>query len=432
VSEPGSPDPPGVDQLVAALKVTAQGPGRFSAPSPDWWGGERVFGGMVMAQAMAAAAATVPPEFAPNSLHAYFLGPTPTGVDPRFEVESLRDGRAFVGRRVTTVAGDRPTLALTCSFHRPEEGEEYQLAAPDLPGPEGLPEAGPPVPFDLRELGPTPQRRDGTYEATRRCWMRARQPLPDDPALHAAALAYISDMTGAAFRPHSLGTWGTHTDASLDHSLWFHRPARVDQWLLYVLEALVNAGGRSTVRGLIYDREGRLVASMAQELLIRPLPDPQPQHRPAWTEAWGAAQHAAREEWSPLGPPHPEQERSGGVGRLVADFAARLEARDWDGLGRLLDEDVRYELPQTGERIVGRDRYLRFNAEYPGDWHLEPRVVLGDDRHGALLFSWSLGGETSQAVAFFEADGGRLTRITDFWPEPYQPPPGREHLVERD
>ena len=109
----------------------------------------------------------------------------------------------------------------------------------------------------------------------------------------------------------------------------------------------------------------------------------------------------------------------------------RLEERDWAGLAEVLHPDVVYEIPQTRERIHGRDRYVTFNAEYPGEWHIEPHVVLGDDRNGSVLFLWTLGGESSLAIAFFEVDDGKITKITDFWPEPYEPPPGREHLVER-
>ena len=116
---------------------------------------------------------------------------------------------------------------------------------------------------------------------------------------------------------------------------------------------------------------------------------------------------------------------------LVASFADRLERRDWAGLAELLDPDVVYEIPQTRERIRGRERYVTFNAEFPGDWHIEPQVVLGDDHNGSLLFRWTLGGESSLAIAFFEADDDKITRVIDFWPEPYEPPPGREHLVER-
>ena len=117
---------------------------------------------------------------------------------------------------------------------------------------------------------------------------------------------------------------------------------------------------------------------------------------------------------------------------LVAAFADRLERRDWDGLAELLDPAVVYEVPQTRERIRGRDRYVQFNREFPGDWHIAPRVVLGDDHDGSLLFEWQVdGGETSLAIAFFEVDQGLITKITDFWPEPYEPPTGREHLTER-
>ena len=116
---------------------------------------------------------------------------------------------------------------------------------------------------------------------------------------------------------------------------------------------------------------------------------------------------------------------------LVTAFADRLERRDWVGLAELLDPEVIYEVPQTRERIRGRDRYVQFNAEYPGDWHVEPRVVLADDHDGSLLFEWTLGDEKALAIAFFELHDGTVTKITDFWPEPYEPPPGREHLVER-
>ena len=118
--------------------------------------------------------------------------------------------------------------------------------------------------------------------------------------------------------------------------------------------------------------------------------------------------------------------------QLIEAFAARLEARDWDGLAALLDPEVVYELPQTGERIRGRDRYISFNAEYSGDWHVVPTLVLADEQAGCLLFEWREGDETQTAMAFFAHSGGLITKVTDFFPSPYDPPPGREHLVERD
>jgi SnoaL-like domain len=113
-------------------------------------------------------------------------------------------------------------------------------------------------------------------------------------------------------------------------------------------------------------------------------------------------------------------------------FIASLEARDWDTWAGLLDPAVIYEIPQSRERIRGRDRYLRFNQEYPGDWHLRPKMVVADEQHGALWFEWRVDGHRDDAMAFFDfADDGLITRVTDFWPEPYEPPAGREHLVER-
>ena len=116
---------------------------------------------------------------------------------------------------------------------------------------------------------------------------------------------------------------------------------------------------------------------------------------------------------------------------IVAAFATRMEQRDWAAFAALLDPDVVYEIPQTRERIRGRDNYVRFNAEFPGDWHIEPRVIVADDEHGSLLFEWTLAGESALAIAFFEFGGGGITKITDFWPDPYELPASRAHLVER-
>jgi len=121
----------------------------------------------------------------------------------------------------------------------------------------------------------------------------------------------------------------------------------------------------------------------------------------------------------------------GGNRELAERFIASLEARDWDAWAGLLHPAVVYEIPQSRERIRGRDRYLRFNQEYPGDWHLRPKVTIADERHAVVWFEWLLDSRTDDAMAFFEFADGLITRVTDFWPEPYEPPPGREHLVER-
>jgi acyl-CoA thioesterase II len=256
----------------------------FTTTAPKWWVHGRVFGGMVVAQALSAALQTVPPGLEVHSLHGYFLRPTTPGSQTTHVVETLRDGRSFSTRQVVSEVEDRETFRMTCSFHVPEDGDRYQLArAPDVPLPRALDGFEAPFPFDVRELGATERRGDGTYRSTRRCWFRAREPLPDDPAVHACLLAYFSDMTGSSFRPDSLGVWGRHTDASLDHALWFHRPWRADTWSLFDLQALVNAGGRAIVRGTMHGEDGTLHLSMAQELLIRELDEPLQVETPPWT-----------------------------------------------------------------------------------------------------------------------------------------------------
>jgi acyl-CoA thioesterase-2 len=279
-----------VGELVQAITAQPAEPGpdgreTFVTTSPDWWPGERTFGGMVVAQALHAATRTVPPGLDVHSLHGYFLRPSQPGIPSTHRVERVRDGRSFTTREVITEVEGKTVFRMTCSFHVPEPGDEYQLPmATDIPGPSAVPGFEAPFPFDIRELGATTRREDGTYRSTRRCWFRTRETLPDDPALHACVLAYLSDMTGASFRPHSLGTWGTHTDASLDHALWFHRPARADEWNIFDLQALVNAGGRATIRATMHGEDGSLHLSMAQELLIRKLEVPITFEAPPWLE----------------------------------------------------------------------------------------------------------------------------------------------------
>jgi acyl-CoA thioesterase-2 len=198
-------------------------------------------------------------------------------------VDRVRDGRSFSLREVTSLVEGKETFRLACSFHGPEDGDEYQLPiAADVPRPQDIEGFEAPFPFDIREIGATEKRADGTYESTRRCWFRTREPLPDDLAIHACVLTYFSDMTGASFRPLSLGSWGTHTDASLDHAVWFHRPGRADAWHLFDIQALVNAGGRATIRATMHDEGGTLNLSVAQELLIRKLETPLVFEAPPW------------------------------------------------------------------------------------------------------------------------------------------------------
>jgi acyl-CoA thioesterase II len=256
----------------------------FVTTSPNWWIGGRTFGGMVVAQALSAAFRTAPAGSLVHSLHGYFLRPTSPGARTVHTVVPVRDGRSFSTREVVSTVDGAQTFRMTCSFHLPEEGDEYQLPMPPgIERPSDVAGVEAPFPFDIRELGATERRRDGTYESTRRCWFRTRERLPDDPAVHACLLAYFSDMTGAAFRPSTMGTWGTHTDASIDHALWFHRPWRADEWSFFDLQTLVNAGGRATIRGTMHGEDGALHLSMAQELLIRELDEPLVLPPPPWT-----------------------------------------------------------------------------------------------------------------------------------------------------
>ena len=261
-------------ELAEVVWVTPTGDDTFRADTPDWFG-DRVFGGIIVAQALSAMRQTAADDMRAHSLHGYFLRPALAGAPVDLRVTRLRDGRSFRTRQVEMRQGDKAVCLMASSFHADEPGDEYQLAMDDVPAPEDLPappaDDGPPGPFEVRSVGPTPPERDGTYRSTRRAWCRCAPGVPDDDAIHACVAAFLSDMTETSFRPHSLGEWGGYTDASLDHAVWFHRPFRVDEWLLFDLHALINAGGRSVVRGALYRQDGQLCLSMAQELLIRPL-----------------------------------------------------------------------------------------------------------------------------------------------------------------
>jgi acyl-CoA thioesterase-2 len=265
-------------ELAEVVWVKPTGDDTFRGDTPDWFG-ERVFGGVIVAEALSAMVQTVDDEgMRAHSLHGYFLRPAVAGTPVDLRVARLRDGRTFRTRQVEMRQGDRTVCVMSSSFHADEPGDEYQLAMGEVPAPEDLPapaaEDEPPGPFEIRSIGATPRRPDGTYQSTRRIWCRCAPGLPDDDSLHTCVAGFLSDMTETSFRPYSLGEWGGYTDASLDHAVWFHRPFRVDEWLLFDLHALINTGGRSVVRGALYRQDGQLCLSMAQELLIRPLSPP--------------------------------------------------------------------------------------------------------------------------------------------------------------
>jgi acyl-CoA thioesterase-2 len=243
--------------------------GVWVGDSPAWWG-KIQFGGIVMGQALIAAARTGPPGSRPHSLHGYFLRPTLTGPPIAYEVTLLKDGRRFATRAVEAVQEGKKVFRMLCSLVKDGGDEPNAYGArldPDLPGPDGFASEVLPGPWDSRVIGPAPLGPDGLRASTRRSWVRVTGRLPDDPELHDALVVYASDRTGTASRP--LDFEGDDTAMmSLDHSVWFHRRARVDDWLFYDLNALVNSGGRGLVRGSIFGSDGQLAASVTQEVLL--------------------------------------------------------------------------------------------------------------------------------------------------------------------
>jgi len=251
----------------------------------------RVFGGQVFAQALVAARRTVEGAREAHSVHGYFILPGDLKAPIVYFVDRLRDGTSFTTRRVTAIQHGRAIFNLSASFHIDETGVEHQEPMPSVPPADGLvteldliraiesriPPSRRTVltqerPIDFRPVVPLDPFDPKPLTAIRHVWFKAYGELPDDPMLHQAVLAYASDhgLLGTALLPHGLSLWSPAMQlASLDHSLWMHRPFRVDEWLLYAMDSPVAAGARGFVRGSIYARDGALVASVAQEGLMR-------------------------------------------------------------------------------------------------------------------------------------------------------------------
>ncbi|MCD1570053.1 acyl-CoA thioesterase II [Agromyces mediolanus] len=253
----------------------------------------RVFGGQVLAQSLMAAMHTVEPERVIHSMHGYFLRPGDVEHPITFSVDRLHDGRSFSTRRTHAFQNGEPILSLIASFQTRDDGLEHQLAMPsDLPDPESLPSTADVLgkvdhdvarywaserAFDMRHVpSPIYLEVEGERVPRQAVWMRAFGRLPDDPNQHRAALAYASDYSilEPILRAHGVA-WTTPglKIASLDHAMWWHRDARVDEWLLYTQESPSAAGGRGLSLGRIYTRDGVLVASVAQEGMVR-VPNP--------------------------------------------------------------------------------------------------------------------------------------------------------------
>lgn len=279
----------GILELNRADADPLTGQPRFTGTTPRQAHG-RVFGGQVLAQALAAASRTISADRPVHSIHGYFIRPGDALQPITFTVETLRDGRSFSVRRVLATQNEKAILALTCSFQEPAEAAlDHQVAMPEgVPAPEDLPSTADvlgrinhPIaqewawarPFDIRHVTPAIYV-DPAPEAENRnmVWMKTFTPLADDPALHVAALTYASDYTllEPVLRQHGVA-WiqPGMSVASLDHAMWFHRPARADEWLLYVQHSPSAQGARGLGTGSVFTRDGTLVATVAQEGMIR-------------------------------------------------------------------------------------------------------------------------------------------------------------------
>jgi len=279
-----------LDELVEQLALERIEENLFRGQSQDLgWG--TVFGGQVLGQALSAAVQTVPTERHVHSLHAYFLRPGDVHKPIVYDVDRIRDGGSFTTRRVVAIQSGEPIFNVACSFHKEEEGVEHQNDMPEVPAPETLlseeayyAQFDNPVaerlkaraqkrPFEMRVVAPPADPFNPTPQpAERKVWMRAQGTLPAQPSLHAYLLAYASDFAfvTTALLPHALNVHsaGMHV-ASIDHVMWFHRPFRVDEWFLYAMDSPSAGGARGLVRGSVFTQDGRLVASTAQEGLMR-------------------------------------------------------------------------------------------------------------------------------------------------------------------
>lgn len=283
-----------VEDLVALMRLEQVAPDRFRAQSEDL-GTPAVFGGQVLGQALMAASQTVDADRPVHSMHAYFLLPGEHApID--YSVDRVRDGRSFTTRHVLARQEGRIIFEMAASFQTVDRGLEHQLDMPELAGPEGLPSEleqrlaiGDKLPARWRVKGTQPHgieyRRvedddllaPVPREGGSAVWMRAVAPLPDDPTMHRALLAYASDhglLRAAMVRHGHSFLSGRVRAASLDHAMWFHRDFRFDDWLLYVIDSPSASGARGLCRGSVFSRDGRLVASTAQEGMLRILDKP--------------------------------------------------------------------------------------------------------------------------------------------------------------
>ena len=278
-----------LEDLIGLLTLERIEENIFRGDSRDI-GSPQVFGGQVVGQALSAAQKTVDGRVA-HSLHAYFLRRGDVTAPIIYEVDRSRDGGSFSNRRVVAIQHGRPILNMAASFQEPEDGLEHQSVMPNIQGPDGLKDATDiakdmldhiPLkmrryltnerPFEFRHVDPVNFETSERLAPKRYVWIRAVDKLPDDPLLHQNLLTYVSDyeLLGTATLPHGLSfKRGNIIMASLDHALWFHRPVKLDEWMLYATDSPSSSGVRGFARGEFFTADGRLVASVAQEGLMR-------------------------------------------------------------------------------------------------------------------------------------------------------------------
>jgi len=286
----GTALPTSIDDLLSILDLEVLEHNLFRGISRSI-GLQRVFGGQVISQALVAASRTVDDTRLAHSLHAYFILPGDVAAPIVYQVERTRDGGSFTTRRVLAIQHGRPIFSMSASFHVEEPGFEHHPPMPEVPPPEDLPgeddlkaayAATAPgfvaryweqvTPIEVRPVVHDRYQSRAALEPAQRVWVRTSGRIPDDPRLHRCCLAYISDMllVDTALFPHGKTIFDpTMQVASLDHAMWFHQPFRADEWLLYVCESPIAHGARGFTRGSLFTRDGRLVASTAQEGLIR-------------------------------------------------------------------------------------------------------------------------------------------------------------------
>lgn len=279
-----------LDDLLSLLTLEKIEQGLFRGQSQDL-GFRALFGGQVMGQALSAAQETVEPLRQVHSLHSYFLRPGDAQHPVVYEVETIRDGKSFSTRRVKAIQHGQSIFYMTASFQQPEEGFNHQPTMPEVAGPDGIPSFTDFI-FDNQEY--IPENVRGKFLAEKpielrpvekynwikpeqsepicHMWIKANGNLPDDDRIHQYMLAYTSDFhfLPTALFSHGVSHWQPNFQiATIDHAMWFHRPFRFDDWLLYVMDSPTTTSGRGLVKGQIYDREGNLVASTMQEGVIR-------------------------------------------------------------------------------------------------------------------------------------------------------------------